>query len=146
MNIISGIISGAKAIFGVGDTGSNNVMKAAAGIGGWIDGQKFTEQEKAQFSADMIPHFQTFMDSTVKENTQRSITRREIALWIIRNWIVMLWVAIVSYGFELVINAVNHEFSAFIYKIATLEAFIYLVLGVGGFFFGAHIIRTAVNK
>ena len=142
MSWFSGIKTGFKAIFGGGSDGSSNVMNVAKGIGGFIDEQKFTEQEKAEYVAKIIPAFQLYMDSTVSENTQRSITRREIAIWIIRNWILMLWVGIVAYGLELSINATNHEFSSFILGIVTLSTVEYLVLGVGAFFFGAHIIRT----
>jgi Na+/melibiose symporter-like transporter len=147
MNIISGISSGFKAIFGVGQSGSDNVMTVAKGIGGYIDDLSYTDAEKAKkHSTITIPAFQKFMDSTVEENTERSRTRRDIAIWIIRNWFIMLWVTIFSYGFELVINAAQHEFSKFVLGIATLSAMIYLVLGVGGFFFGAHIIRQTGNQ
>lgn len=145
MSWFTGIKEGFKAIFGGGSDGANNVMTVAKGIGGFIDEQKFTEQEKAEYVAKIMPAFQTYMDSTVSENTQRSITRREIAIWVIRNWVIMLWVGIVAYGLELVISATNHEFSAFVLAIVTLSTVEYLVLGVGAFFFGAHIIRTGME-
>jgi len=142
MNILGGISAGFKMIFGVGDKGSDNVMKVASGIGNFIDEQEFTEQEDVMNTAQVIiPSMQKFMETTVAENTERSKTRRDLALWVIRNWIIMLWVSIVAYGFELHIGATLHEFSKFVFQLATLETMIYLVLGVGGFFFGAHIVR-----
>lgn len=147
MSWISGIVTGVKAIFGSSESGSSNVMKVASGIGGWIDGQQFTDQEKAEMNTKVVvPAFQKFMDSTVNENTERSRTRRDIAIWVIRNWFILIWVMVFAYGFELIIKATNHEFSAFIWQVFTHETLTYLVLGVGAFFFGAHIIRQVKDK
>lgn len=140
MSIIKGLVTGVKAIFGAGSDGASNVMKVATGIGGWIDEQQFTPEEKAKYSAETIKQFQVFMENTIKENTQRSITRREIAIWVIRNWFAFLWVAVIGTGFELAFKW-SHEFSTFVFGIATHSIMSYLVLGVGAFFFGAHIIR-----
>jgi len=135
MSILKGIITGVKAIFGAGEDGTGNVMKVATGIGGFIDEQKFTEEEKAKYNAELIPVFQQYMDSTVRENTQRSITRRSLAIWIIRTWIFLLAASIIA-------SALNaNELAKYIYEIATLSTMDYLVLGVGAFFFGSHIIR-----
>ena len=70
MSWLGGLVTGVKAIFGAGSDGSDNVMKVASGIGGWIDGQQFTEQERAEMNTKVVvPAFQKFMDSTVNENT-----------------------------------------------------------------------------
>lgn len=134
MSWFSGIKTGIKAIFGSKD-GASAVMEAAKGVGGWIDEQKFTEEEKAKYSGELIDKFQVYIENTIKENTQRSITRRELALWVIRNWIIMLWASILTYAFDL------PQVAEYIYKVATITELLYLVLGVGAFFFGAHIIR-----
>lgn len=135
MNILKGIIGGVKAIFGANQDGADNVMKVASGIGGWIDEQKFTDEEKAKYSAETAQQFQTFMESTIRENTQRSITRRSLAIWIIRTWIFLLIASIAAEAFG------YPETAKYIYEIATLSTMDYLVLGVGGFFFASHIIR-----
>lgn len=134
MNIISGIISGFKAVFGTGQDGSNNVMKVAGGIGGWIDGQKFTEQEQAEHSAKMVEHFDSFMKSTVAENTQRSRTRRDLAIWIIRTEIGLLVASVIAFKLD-------KPLAEYMYQVATDSPMGYLTLGVGAFFFGAHIVR-----
>ena len=123
---------------GSGD-GASNVMKVASGIGNWIDKGKFTDQEKAEFNAAIIPQFQKFMDSTVAENTQRSKSRREIALLVIRWELIMLTVSAVLFKLDPV-------WAKYVFDIATLEVIVYLVLGIGGFFFGAHLIRTQQGK
>ena len=135
MNLLKGVISGVKAVFGVGQNGTDNVMKVATGIGSWIDEQQFTPQEKAKYSKETAQQFQTFMESTVKENTQRSITRRSLAIWVIRTWVFLLVASIVSYAFG------QQELAAYIWKVTTHSTMDFLVLGIGGFFFGAHIIR-----
>ena len=135
MNILKGLVTGVKAIFGAGQDGSNNVMKVATGIGGWIDEQKFTDEEKAAYSAETARQFQQFMESTIKENTQRSLTRRNIAIWIIRTWIILVISSIAAFIFG------QNEAAEYIWRVATYSTMDYLVLGVGGFFFGSHLIR-----
>ena len=135
MNLFKAIGAGFKAVFGVGQNGSENVMTVAKGIGGWIDGQQFTEQEKAQFNAKMVDQFGAYMESTCNENTERSRTRREIAIWVIRFEVFLL-------AFSLFVRPFNQNWSDFAFHIATQDPLNYLVLGIGAFFFGAHILRT----
>ena len=132
--MFSAIWSGVKAVFGAGQSGSDNVMKVASGIGGWIDGQQFTEQERAEFNANTVKSYSEFMASTVAENTERSITRRNIAIWVIRTEIALLVTSAIIYRLD-------SELSLYIYKIATTSPMDYLVLGVGAFFFGSHLVR-----
>lgn len=147
MSIISGLLAGAKMLFGGGGDGVNNVMTVAKGVGNFIDEQEFTPEEKAKMNAEVVlPAMQKFMESTVGENTERSITRRKIALWVIRNWILMLWVSIIAFGIELILGTPEHVFSAFVLGIAVISELTWLVLGIGAFFFGAHIVRQAKEK
>ncbi len=139
MNIFSGIVGGVKALFGAGTDGTSNVMKVASGIGGWIDGQQFTKQEQAEYNAKMIGHYSDYMQSTVAENTQRSLTRRNIALWVIRTEIALLVASAIIYRLD-------SELSLYIYKIATTSPMDYLVLGIGAFFFGSHLVRATKGE
>lgn len=137
MSLLGGLFSGVKALLGVGGgDGASNVMKVASGIGGWIDNNKFTDQEKAKHKAALIPHFQKFMDSTVSENSARSQTRREVAIWIIRTEIFLLIISGLLYRFDA-------GWAEYIYKICTDSPLGLLTLGVGAFFFGTHLVRAA---
>ena len=133
--MLKGIISGVKAIFGVGQDGADNVMRVATGIGSWIDGQQFTDQEKAEYSKETAKQFQAFMESTIKENTQRSITRRSLAIWIIRTWIGLLVISIIAHA------SGADAVAKYVWEVVTYSTMDYLVLGVGGFFFGSHLVR-----
>ena len=116
--------------------GADNVMKVASGIGGWIDGQQFTDQEKSEFKGKMLEHYGSFMQSTVNENSQRSLTRRDLAIWIIRTQIFLL----VS---SVILHKIDPAWGAYIYKICTESPLGILTLGVGAFFFGTHLVRAA---
>jgi len=135
----SGILSGVKAVFGVGSEGSSNIMKVASGIGGWIDEQDFTAEEKAKYNAEVLSSYGKYMETTVAENTKRSLTRREIAVWVIRTEIGFL----VS---SAILFKIDSDLSEYLYKIATTTPMDYLVLGIGAFFFGAHIVRATQGK
>lgn len=130
---------GSFLLGGGSSKGADNVMKVASGIGGWIDGQKFTEQEKAEFSGAMIDAAGKFMQQTIGENTERSITRRQLALLIIRFELALITAAIVLYK-------IDPEYAAFIWNIASTDPMNYLVLGVGAFFFMAHIVRASKGQ
>lgn len=123
-------------LFGGSQEGSSNVMKVATGIGNWIDKGKFTDQEKAEHRAALIPHFQKFIESTVSENSERSRTRRDIAIWIIRTEIFLLVFSVILYKFDL-------EWAKYVYQICTDSPLGLLTLGVGAFFFGTHLVRAA---
>ena len=139
MNIFSAVVSGVKTVFGGGQDGTNNVMTVAKGIGGWIDEQQFTEEEKSKFNAEMIVHYSKYMESTVTENTQRSRTRRDIAVWVIRTEIFFLITSAVLFR-------IDAELAEYIYKLATTSPMDYLVLGIGAFFFGAHLVRATKGE
>lgn len=136
MGLFSGLVSGVKAILGVGKSGSDNVMTVAKGIGGWIDGQYFTDQERAEMNMKMIGHFSTFMEHTANENSERSRTRREIAIWIIRAEITFLAASGLLYKLDA-------DWSKYLYQIAAESPMGILTLGVGAFFFGTHLLRSA---
>ena len=125
-----------KGVFGAGQSGSDYVMKVAASVGGWIDGLKLTDQEKQEFNGKMVEHYSAFMASTVSENTERSRTRRDIALWIIKLEAFFL-------VFSLGTFKLDSELAKYAYQVATDSPWGYLTLGVGAFFFGAHLVRAS---
>ena len=127
-----------KGLLGSGQDGQTNVMKVATGIGGWIDGLKLTDQERQEFQGEMVKHYSDYMASTVSENTQRSRTRRDIALWIIKTEVGILITSLLMFP-------IQPAWSEYAYKIATDSPMGYLTLGVGAFFFGAHLVRAAKN-
>lgn len=139
MKFLKAIGSGVKAIFGGSQDGKSNVMKAAEGVGKWIDEQQFTEQERAAYNAEMVKQFGEYMTNTVNENTERSRSRRDIALWVIRFYVILLGFSVAAYKFDA-------EWSAYAFKVAVSHPLNYLVLGIGAFFFGAHILRTYQDK
>lgn len=134
-----GLWAGIKAVgtFLTGGTGGSesNGMTVVKGIGNWIDEQKFTEQEKAEYSVERAKIYGNFLAQTVEENSERSRTRRALALLIIRWWLMMLTFCAIVWLF-------NPTWAEFIFKIATFSGVAWLVGGIGAFFFGAHIVRA----
>lgn len=131
------IASGVSALFGggVNKSGSDKVMKAAEGVGNWVDNLQYTDQEKAQTNDKLIGIYAEYLQNTVNENSDRSITRRSLALWIIRTEVILLFISIALYK-------IDTAYSEYVYKVAVGEPMNYLVLGVGAFFFGAHLVRA----
>ena len=132
------IWSGIKTVFGFSSNGQSDVMKAASGIGNWIDEQSLTDEEKQVFRGKMIEHYGTFMANTVAENSQRSKTRRDISLWVIRTELGFLIASALLYKLD-------SAWAEYLYRIATESPLGLLTLGVGAFFFGTHLIRASKN-
>ena len=134
---IMGILSGLKSIGSWFAGGSENSvgMTAVKGVGKWIDEQQYTDQEKAENAAKRAEAYSKFLSQTIDENSERSRTRRSLALLILRWWVFMLTMSAVLYKVDL-------AWSEYIFKIATYEDVGWLVLGIGAFFWGSHLIRT----
>ena len=136
MSIATAILSGAKALLGSGrNDGADKVMEVARGVGGWIDEQQFTEEEKAKSLADVATRVTEFVSATAAENSERSITRRSIAIWLMRAEVITL----TSSG---VIYPIDPEWSEYLFKLAAYDSPLgWMALGVGVFFFGSHMLR-----
>lgn len=141
MGFFSGLLSGAKALLGFSGAGNgaDNVMRVATGIGTWIDERKLTAEEQMKFHGTMVDHYSEFMKASVNENSQRSITRRSIAIWVIRLEAVFL----VLYG---ILASFGLAAAEVWWKIAVDSPWGMLVLGVGAFFFGTHMLRSFTDK
>ena len=131
-----GIIKGIKAIgnWFIGGS-SDKGMEVIKGVGSWIDEQQYTDQEKAENAAARAEAYSKFMQQTIDENSERSRTRRSLALLVLRWWIFLLTLSAILYK-------VDHEWSAYIFKVATYQDVAFLVLGIGAFFWGSHLLRT----
>jgi len=132
-----GIWTGIKAAAGwlMGASDNSKGMEIVKGVGNWIDGQQFTDQEKAEDAMKRAERYGEFMSQTMAENSERSRTRRSLALLILRWWLVMLTTSALLYR-------VDPGWSEYIFKIATYSDVAYLVLGIGAFFWGSHLLRT----
>lgn len=138
MSIFSAAWAGIKTVFGgEPNKAADLINDSVRGVGGWIDEQQFTDQEKAEMNMKLVENYAVFMENTMKENTERSRTRRNLAIWIIRTFIYLL---ITSVIFEAMGNP---HMAEFVFKIMTSNPYALLVGGVGAFFFGTHLIREA---
>ena len=131
-----GILSGLKVVgsWFIGGSGEKG-MEVIKGVGSWIDEQQYTDQEKAESAAARAESYAKFMQQTIDENSERSRTRRSLALLILRWWISLLTLSAILYK-------VDQSWSAYIFKIATYQDVAFLVLGIGAFFWGSHLLRT----
>jgi tRNA A37 threonylcarbamoyltransferase TsaD len=108
-------------------------------VGGWIGNSKFTEEEQAEMNRDIAKGVQDFAVATLEENTDRSRARRQIAQDVIRFYLLLVFMCGMTYPF-------NSDWSTVWLSLASLPALGGLVVGVGAFFFGAHIHRSHVKS
>lgn len=113
---------------------SGNGMDVVKGVGSWIDEQQWTEQEQAEWTTKRVELFSKFLDQTIKENSERSRTRRSLSLLFIRWWLLMM-------TFSGLLYPINQQWSKYIWQIVSYEYVVYFALGIGAFFWGAHIVR-----
>jgi len=133
-----GWLTGLKAIGGflLGGTGSSPTqgVELIKGVGGWIDNLQYTEQEKAVDAAGRAVRYGQFFVQTMEENSERSKTRRSLSLLVIRWWLGMLTLSGLMFKIDL-------AWSQYLFEIATLTGVVTLVLGIGAFFWGTHLLR-----
>lgn len=105
------------------------------GIGAWIDGKDFTQQEKAANWAKAVEAHLELVKATADENSIRSVTRRWLA-WTITGWI--LSCATLS-----VVLALLDKHAAVKAIIDVVNAFELgmVFIAVMGFYFGVQLFR-----
>ena len=131
------IWSGLKAVVGLGShDGFDKVSKMASSVGGFIDEQSFTEEEKAKHNIAIAESMQKFVAATAGENTIRSQTRRHMALAVMATF--LFW-----FSAQIILHLCGLESSAeFVREQITTSPFAPLVGGVGAFFFATHLVRS----
>lgn len=129
---------GTFLVGGSGGSGSNG-MEIIKGVGTWIDEREFTDEEQAADSMGRAALYGKFFGQTIDENSERSRTRRSLSLLIIRWWLLMLTWSAAMYP-------INKEWAEYIFKVATVAGVVGLVLGIGAFFFGTHLLRAGKSK
>ena len=108
-------------------------------FGSWIGNSNFTEEDKAEMNRDLAKGVQDFAVATLEENTDRSKARRQIAQDVIRFYILLVFMCGITYP-------VSSDWSKVWLSLASLPALGGLVVGVGVFFFGAHMHRSHIGK
>ena len=109
--------------------------KTLSGVGGFIDGLSYTDQEKAVHIGKAVDAHLKLVEITATENSTRSITRRYLA-WFITGFI-LFW-ASVSIGFAI---AGRPEVVSLIIEIANAFYLGMSFLAVIGFYFGVQLLR-----
>lgn len=110
-----------------------------AKLGRWIDGQQFTDQERAKNIEAVAEAVREFSIKTANECTDRSRTRRDLArLWIFAQ------LTFVTATF--IAGGLNHPQAEFFWKIATSDLMFYGTAGVMIYFFGAYGWGAHVGK
>lgn len=109
--------------------------KAISGVGSWIDGKEFTEQEKAEMLSKAVDSHLKLIEATHGENSVRSVTRRYLA-WAVAGYTIF-WSSIAM------IFAILDKKSIVQSMIEIANAW-YLgasFLAVMGFYFGVQLLR-----
>ena len=120
-----------------GDKVIDNVLDKEDGllvrVGGWIDGQQHTAQEKAEDQKELRKGVIAYAIASMGENSERSKARREIAqLWIKTQLAIVLMCSICAPW--------NMPLAEFYFKLATSAL---MIAGTGAiitFFFGSYLL------
>lgn len=115
----------------------DNVLDKDEGIlvkvGGWIDGQQHTDQEKAEDNKALREGVIKYAVASMGENSERSKARREIA----KQWIkVQLWLVLMC----AIAAPFNMELAEFYYKLSTSSIMLGGTVAIITFFFGSYML------
>lgn len=81
-----GMMSALVGLFGGGEKTSKALDiadKTLSGVGGFIDGLSYTDQEKAEHIGKAVDAHLRLVEATANENSLRSVTRRWLAFGIV---------------------------------------------------------------
>ena len=126
------------AFFGGSKTAEKTVdfvTDSAKGIGSWIDGQQFTDQEKSVANLKIVGMVLKGIELTRDENSTRSVTRRYLA------WAVMGSYLTLNLG-SAIVYKLDKEYAEYLFKLANDSGLGELALGVGMFYFLTSIVRA----
>lgn len=115
--------------------GGKQVDKVTDAVINGVDAVFYTEEEKAEDSKKRAELWYKFMEMARDESSIKSVTRRIIAILVMSHWLLFLDVALVSH---LLGNSQEAKFS---FELA--NAMLWIVGGVGAFYFGTHLIKQA---
>ena len=109
--------------------------KVLSGVGGFIDGLSYTDQEKAVHVGKAVDAHLRLVEATANENSLRSVTRRWLA-WSVGGFTVF-WASIGM------IFAINGKAEVVDNMIKVVNAFQlgWTFLAVMGFYFGVQLLR-----
>ena len=90
------------AIGGLFSSNPSEVMTVAKGIGGWIDGQQFTEQEQSEANLKLLDHKLKWIAATQGMN----LARRYLAILFAMNFLISFQVCLIAtvVGFVMELN------------------------------------------
>lgn len=104
-----------------------------------IDMIFYTKEEKAIAQQKLADTWLALQDKLGQETTVRSVTRRVMAILVMAPYVGLILGAAAAYPFHV-------EYAGFLLDLADGK-FGWLVVAVGGFYFGPHMIgRTLSNK
>lgn len=127
MSILDWFSSGPKAAEKVLD----------AGISG-LDKLILTDEEKKELSLKAGKQWVDLQKVLGEESTVRSVTRRVLAIMVMSSFTVLVFAAAIAYSFD-------PEYAKFLVDLADGK-FGWLVLAVGGFYFGPHMVGRMFDK
>jgi len=127
-------------VFGLGKKDKTSVVKGVIGlvrdIRGMVDDKNFTDEERARMNMKLVDSLADFAKDTLNESTDRSKARRSIAEVSIYFFYSLVVVLIVLWKFD---SEWYEAAKSLIVAFQLPFAFIAII----GFFFGAHLIRSA---
>lgn len=125
-------------LFGGNDKASQSmsfVQESVAGIGEYIDEQKLTDQEAAEFNMKKGAMVLEAIKATRDENSTRSVTRRVLAWAIVAEFLLLINIALVA-------QLIDPDYAKFILQLIKDYWIGELTLGVAGFYFLANVVRA----
>ena len=127
-----------KSIFGGSDSASKAmdlVGDTVRGIGGFIDEQQFTPEERSKAAGEAVGAHLELMKAISNENSTRSVTRRWLA-WGITGFI-LVWASVaMSFAILGEVDIVNSMM-----QVVTAFNLGWTFLAVIGFYFGVQLLR-----
>jgi len=123
------------SIFSWFTSGGQRIDKVTDAVINGMDAVFYTEEEKEEDSKARRQLWLKFMALSRDESSIKSVTRRVLSFLIIGHWLLFMDAALIFYAFD------ETAKSKIAFELST--SMLWIVGGVGAFYFGAHLLRQA---
>lgn len=115
--------------------GVDLVDDAIRSTGTWINDLSLTDEERVKYQIEVMGKYSRFLDKRLEESLPRTVSRRAMAWGIMGTFLVFFSLGAVSWFLD-------PAWANFLLKWFQVTGMDLLVMSVGAFYFGTHLIST----
>ena len=128
-----------KSLF---SSNTDKVLDMVSGVGGWIDGQQFTEQEKSEASFKVLEYKLKWLNATQGMNLARRYLAMMFCITFLSVFCLCIFCAVIGFSFGIDVSGLIDQ----IVKLSEAFKIGWVTLTIVVFYFGKGIAEGVMKK